>query len=182
MKPAVLVATLVTALALGAAGCGGSDEPEASATVEWADGFCTALTSWTDSLKQIGEQFTDLSNLNQGSLEDAVNDAREATDTLVDDLKDLGTPDTESGQEAKQAVDDLVSTLEGGVSEIEETAEGVSGIAELPSAISSLTTTLTAMSQALSSAVSTIESADVDGELESAFRQAPACDALTSSS
>lgn len=182
MRAAVLLTSLVAALALVTAGCGGSDEPEASATVAWADDFCGAVSSWTDSLKAIGEQFTDLSNLNQSSLEEAANDAREATDEFVGELKGLGAPDTESGQEAKETVDQLAKELEAGVGELEQTVEGIQGITGIPSAISSLTSTLTSMSQAVSEALSTLESGDAKDELESAFRQAPACDDLTAPS
>lgn len=182
MRLALFLASLVAALALVAAGCGGSDEPETSQTVEWADDFCGAVSSWTGSLQEIGERFTDLSNLNQDSLEEAANDARTATDDLVSSLKALGSPGTESGQEATDAVDDLVSELEAGVGEIEETVEGIQGITGIPGAISSLTTTLTSMTQALSTALDTLESGDARDELEEAFRQAPACDELTSSS
>jgi methyl-accepting chemotaxis protein len=182
VRPAVLLASLVAALALVAAGCGGSDEPEASATVQWADEFCGAVSTWTDSLKQIGEQFTDLSSLNQDSVEEAVNDARKATDDMLDEIRGLGTPDTESGEEAKQAVDDLATELDGGIAEIEQTVEGIQGITGIPGAISTLTTTLTSMSQAVTTAASTLTSGEVGDELKSAFEQAPACDDLTSSS
>jgi uncharacterized phage infection (PIP) family protein YhgE len=182
VRSALLLASLVVALALVAAGCGGSDEPETSQTVEWADEFCGAVSSWTESLKEIGGRFSDLSNLNQSSLEEAANDARDATDELVGELRGLGAPDTESGQEAKDAVDTLASELETGVREIEETVEGLSGVTGIPSAISSLTTTLTSMTQALSTTLDTLEGGEAKDELESAFRQAPACDDLTGSS
>lgn len=182
MRIAVLLAALVAALALVAAGCGGSDEPETSATVAWADDFCGAVSSWTDALKEIGGRFSDLSSLNRDSLEEAASDARASTEELVDALKGLGAPDTESGDEAKAAVDTLASELETGVSEIEKAVEGISGITGIPSAISSLTATLTSMTQALSTALDTLESSDAKNELESAFREAPACDEITSSS
>ena len=59
MRKAVLV--LLASLALVAAGCGGDDEPTAAPVDEWADGFCTAISTWTDELEQIRDRFDDLS-------------------------------------------------------------------------------------------------------------------------
>ena len=124
-----LIASAVAALALVAAGCGGSDEaPTASPTDEWADGFCTAITTWTDSIQSVTEQFTDLSSFSQDGLENAANDVKSATDELVTDLKGLGTPDTESGEAVKDSIDELSSTVESEVTTIEDTVQGVSGL------------------------------------------------------
>lgn len=182
VKAAALRAALVSVLALAAAGCGGSDEPEPSAAVDWADSVCTAATQWTDSLKAIGERFTDLSSLSRDGLEEAANDARAATADFVSEIEGLGAPDTESGEEAKQALDDLATELETGMAEIRETVEGVEGIGGVPGAIASIGTTLTTLSQTASSTVATLEKGDLGDELKTAFEQAPACDDLVSSS
>jgi len=42
-------------------------------------------------------------------------------DALVTDLKGLGAPDTESGQAIKSSVDELLTTLQGEVANIEST-------------------------------------------------------------
>lgn len=182
VRPAVLLALLVGALALVAAGCGGSDEPESSATVDWAESVCVAAARWTDSLQAIGERFTDLSNLSRDRLEEAASDARAATEDFVSELEGVGAPDTPSGEEAKQALDDLASELETGIAEIQEAVEGIQGLTGIPSAIASIGGTLTELSQTVSSNVTTLRSGDLGDELESAFREAPACDDLTSSS
>ncbi len=171
-----LLATAVVALALVAAGCGGSDEsPSASPTDEWADGFCTAITTWTDSLKSVTEQFASPSSLTQDGLTDAANDVKSSTDTLVDDLRGLGAPDTESGQAVKSSIDELSTTLESEVAKIESAVDGASGLTELPSAISSITTSLSAMGSAFASTLQAIESADVKRELQTALEDSPAC-------
>ena len=171
-----LLATAVVALALVAAGCGGSDESSsASPTDEWADGFCTAITTWTDSLKSVTEQFASPSSLTQDGLTDAANDVKSSTDTLVDDLRGLGAPDTESGQAVKTSIDELSTTLESEVSKIESAVDGASGLTELPSAISSITTSLSAMGSAFASTLQAIESADVKRELQTALEDSPAC-------
>ena len=183
MRQAIAIIALAASLALVAAGCGGSDESStASATTEWADGFCTAITSWTDSLQQIGEELADPSSLNQEGLDEAANDVRTSTQQLVDDLKSLGAPDTESGQEVENSIDELATTLDDELTKIEDTVEGVSGLTGVPAAIASISTALSSMGTAFSSTFETIENADVQGELEDAFEQADSCGEITDSS
>lgn len=183
MRQAVAFIALVASLALVAAGCGGSDESStASSTVEWADGLCTAITSWKDELEQIGAQFTDLSSLSQQGLDEAANDVRKANETLVDDLESLGAPDTESGQEAKNAIDGLATTVEADLSEIEDTVDGISGITGIPAAAVTISSALSSMASASSSTIQTIEDADVKGELQDAFEQADSCSDIANSS
>ena len=170
-----LLASGTAALALVAAGCGGSDESSASPTEEWADSFCSAITTWKDSLTSVTEQFSSPSSLTSEALTDAANDAKSSTDTFVDELRALGPPETESGEAVKSSIDELSNTVESEVAKIESAAEGVSGLADLPSAITSITTSISAMSSALSSTVQTAESADVDGELRTALEDTPAC-------
>lgn len=171
-----LLVSAVAALALVTAGCGGSDESSsASPTEEWASGFCTAITTWKDSLTSITEQFSNSSSLSSEALNDAANDASSATETLVDDLKALGTPDTESGEEVKNSIDDLSTTVESEVANIESAANDVSGLTDLPNAITSITTSLSAMSTAFASTLEAVQTADVDGELQTALEDAPEC-------
>lgn len=171
-----LLASTVAALALVTAGCGGSDESSStSPTEEWASGFCTAITTWKDSLTSITEQFSNSSSLSSEALNDAANDASSATETLVDDLKALGTPDTESGEEVKNSIDELSTTVEGEVANIESAANDVSGLTDLPNAITSITTSLSAMSTAFASTLEAVQTADVDGELQTALEDSPEC-------
>lgn len=177
-----LIATFVTALALVVAGCGGSSEESSSAspTDEWANGFCTAITSWTDSIQGATEQFTDPSSLSKDGLETAANDVKSSTEELVDDLKGLGAPDTESGQAVKDSVDELSSTLESEVATIDGAVQGVSGLTALPGAIATITTSLAAMGTAFSSTFQSLENADVKGELQTALEDSSACADISS--
>ena len=174
-----LVAAAVAALALAAAGCGGDESPTASATDEWADGFCTAITTWTDSLQSVTDEFSSASALSQDGLENAANDVQSSTETLVDDLRGLGRPETESGDAVESSVDELSTTLESEVANIESAAQGASGLTEIPGAITSITASLAAMSTAFSSTLQTIESADADAELRTALEDSPACADIT---
>lgn len=174
-----MLGPVVLALALAASGCGGSDD-EADPTAAWASGFCTAVTTWTDSLQDVTPQFTDTSNLSEQGLQDAADDVKDATQQLVDDLRALGAPETASGEQIRSSLDSLSTTLETEADTIESTVEGVSGLTGLPSAISTVSTSLSAMGAAFSEALQAIAEADVGGELQSALEDSPECADISS--
>ena len=181
MSTRFALSAVVAVLALVAAGCGGSNnEPTASPTDEWAAGFCSAVTTWTDELQTITSQFSDTSNLSQDGLQSTAEDARDATDTLVGDLKDLGAPDTQSGEEVKSSLDALGETLQSESSDITDTVDGISGITDIPSAVTSISTSLSAMGTAFSQTLQTIEDADAGNELQTALQDSPECADISS--
>jgi methyl-accepting chemotaxis protein len=179
MRKALSFAVLVVVLAVAAVGCGGSDSEE-DPTAAWASGFCSAVTNWTDDLQDVTSQFSDTSNLSQDGLQSAANDVRDSTEKLVDDLKGLGRPETDSGQEVQDAVDGLATTLDNETAKIEDTANGVTGITALPSAITTISTSLSAMTTAFSDTLQTIQNADVNGELQKSLEDSPDCADITS--
>ena len=79
MRRTWTAALIVVALAGVAAGCGGSSDEQTDPTAAWASGFCSAITTWTDDLQSITQQFTDTSNLSQDGLASAAEDARTST-------------------------------------------------------------------------------------------------------
>jgi methyl-accepting chemotaxis protein len=181
MRRSWIVAVLVLFMVGMAAGCGGDDESDADPTAAWASGFCSAVTDWTNEFQTVTSQFSDPANLSQDGIESAAGDLQDATDTLVTQLKDLGAPDTESGQEVKSALDSLSSTMETETSKLKDTAEGVSSIADLPSAISKGSASLAALGTAVSQTLTTIDNADVNGELKTALEDSPECADIRSS-
>ena len=178
MRAARAAATvLVAALALIAAGCGGGGD-DTSAAEQWAEELCSAVTTWTDSIQESGEGLMSSGTSSEG-LQGVVDDVKSATDTLGDDIEALGTPDTDSGAEAKDAVDDLADELRGGVEEIETAVEGVSGLGEIANALTTISGTFADMGSQLAETFQTLEELDASGELEEAFRQAESCESLT---
>ncbi len=183
MRPArtITLVALSTALAFALVGCGGGNSASTTttSTTDWANGFCTAYTTWKDSIKSIGDQLT--SSLSKEGLDTAATDTKTATQKFSDDLKALGKPDTQSGQEVKSSVDQLATTLQDDLTKIEDTANGVSGLSGIPSAATTISGTITAMGAAVTSTLQTIQNANVKGDLKTAFDQAPACKGVTSS-
>jgi hypothetical protein len=179
MLRAALVAVVVAAAVL-AAGCGKSSN-SASSPTDWADGLCSALTTWSGSVKSAANSLKG-GNVSESSLKSAAGDIKDASDTLVSDLKGLGKPDTDAGQQAKDAVDQLSSEVETDVKSMESAIGNVSGLSSAMAAASSVTATLTTMGNQINSTASKLDQADAKGELTQAFKDAPACKNLTSSS
>lgn len=182
MRRTLIAALAVVTLAVIAAGCGGGDSTsQQDPTAAWASGFCSAVTAWTNDLGDVKSQFSDPSNLSQDGLESAAEDVRTATDTLVDDLKSLGAPETDSGQEVQSSIDTLSTTLDSEVSAIEDTVQGVTGFRDLPSAITKISASLSALGTTFSETLQTIQNADVNGELQAALQDSPECADISSS-
>ena len=180
----LILACLVIAVAAVAAGCGGSDDEtttsaEVSTTAEWAEGLCSAISTWQGELSSIASQFTDPSALTEDGLQSAAEDAKDATDTFRDDLEGLGTPDTESGEEIKSSVDELSTTVETEVDSIETAVGDVSSLADVPTAVTAATASIETMSTALSSTITTIKAADAQGEIRDAIDNSPDCANVT---
>ena len=98
MKFGSALAAVVASLALVAAGCGGDDSSEASATDQWAEDFCAAITTWTNSLRESTDDLRSLSSLSSDDFEQAGEDIRTATETFrCGFLKVQGQAATEEG-------------------------------------------------------------------------------------
>jgi hypothetical protein len=179
MRTAVALAGLVVSMAVVAVGCGGDDESaSATGTAEWAEGFCGAITTWSNALEEATDDLRSLDSLSRDNFEQAADDIRAATETFGDDLRDLGAPDTESGDDARQAVDDFAETLDDDTADIESAVDDVSGITEIPAAVTDITAALSSMNAAFSSMLATIREGDAADELETALEDADACSDL----
>lgn len=173
---AVLV--LVAASALVAAGCGGDDESPTAAD-EWVQEFCTTVIAFRDDLEQIRDGLGE--SLSVASLEEAADGASMRTEDFVDELRALGAPETESGQEVENSVEALADTAEAEKDDVQDAVDGVSDVTDIPGALTAIGTSLQEMANALQRTLDAIEAEDVDGELRTAFENSTACDELTSS-
>ena len=171
-----LLALPVLFLALLAAGCGGDDDGGGgSSATDWANGLCSAITQWTESVQETSASLQG-GNLSEDSLKDAADDFKSATQEFVDEVRGLGAPDTEAGDEAKEQLDELADSVDENVKELEDAVEGGRGLA---ATVSAVTGALSAMGQQLAAAFSSLEQLDAGGELEDAFRDAESCDELS---
>jgi hypothetical protein len=170
----------LVAASLLAAGCGsGGGTTTTSAAVDWANSLCSATTTWQNTLTDTA------SSLKSGphtgaALDEAAGKVKDATRTYLDSLKNLGTPETQSGQDAKAAVDELQTQLQSGVDTMEKATTDVSGVSAALNAVSVVSATLATMGNDVKSTVTTLQQQDVKGDLQQAFTQADACAPYTS--
>lgn len=169
----VLLLAALGAAAL-ASGCGGDDETPAA--VGWADDVCSAVTTWTESVGSATESLA--SGDSESGLEAAVEDVREATRTLADDLQALDAPETESGQQARASLDALAEELRQDAETIQEAAADAEGASGTLSAVSTISGTLVTMGEQASATLDGLRQLDARGELADAFDQAESCEGL----
>ena len=172
-----LVAVVVALLAV--AGCGASRSGDATPTDEWASRFCSALTTWTQSMSSLTSAL-DSSNLSVEGLGGAVGDAAQATSTLATDLRSLGAPDTDAGVEAKDSIDRLADGIEADIEEVQTSVDDLSGITELVRALPALGRTLAGMGGRVRTTLGELQQIDTGGRLEDAITGASSCSDLTS--
>lgn len=170
----VLALVLVVAVAVLAAGCG----DDKSSPEEWANGVCSAFSDWQDSVTTAGEELRSGATT-KDDLEAAADDLEEATDEFVDDIRGLDEVDTENGQQAKEALDQLADDIDQNKEDIQETVSGASGVSEVVAAIQSIATTLSTMGRQLQSTFQELEQLDPGSELSDAFKNAEDCQALS---
>jgi len=168
-------AAAAVALFVFAAGCGSSKNAATtttSSTVDWANGVCSAVSTYQASLTAAAKSLT--GNLSKAGLQDAANQAKTATDTFVSTTKGLGKPDTDSGKQAKATLDTLSSQLDADVSAVKSASQ--SG---LLTGISTASATLVTAQKQITTAFDQLKGLDPKGELGDAFSQASSCSSLT---
>jgi hypothetical protein len=171
-----LLVALVAALALVAAGCGGDDEA-ASSTDEWAEELCTSVRDWQDELDRIGDDLGDAS-LSRDSLEEAADEAETATDEFIERLRDLGAPETESGNAVEEEVEELADIVEEEREAIRESVDDIDGLGGVAEALGTIGASIAEMGTAAEQTLRSIDEADASGEVETALDNAESCDEL----
>ena len=96
---------------LTVSGCGGEDSV---AVDDYANDLCTALTGWTETLRdrqaelQEGGEPGTTPQEDRAALQSFVDGAVEASDTLVDEVEAAGVPDIDNGDEVADAFREAV--------------------------------------------------------------------------
>jgi hypothetical protein len=182
MRTGLLSCAAVAVLVLLTAACGGGGERTTTAAggtspAEWANGVCSSVTTWKQSLESIKD--TVASQPSPSQLRRAGRKVERATETLARSLKELGTPETAQGEAAKKSLDTLATSLQNGMNKLEQTlGSSPSGVAGTLAQISALTATLSSMAHALELAGGNLKDLAPGDELEQAFHQASACKSL----
>ena len=125
---------LIAVLALTISACGDDDDGGGGSVAvgDYASDICTAFTDWTQAIQdrqtelQEGLQPGASPQAGKDALQGFLDDAVAASDTLVEDVDGAGTPDTENGEEAADA---LQGAAEGARDKLADAQENV---ADLP--------------------------------------------------
>jgi hypothetical protein len=168
------LATLLTVVALAATACG-SDKSSSSSSdtsaADWANGVCTAVTTYTQSVTDAATSLK--GNVSKDGIDEATKQIQSATETFEDDVKGLGKPETNAGDQAKTTLDTLSDQLSTDLDKAKSaTDQGfVQGLSTVTAALA------TAQTQ-LKTAFDQLQSLDAKGELSDAFNSATSCASL----
>jgi uncharacterized protein YoxC len=178
-RPRSIAVCCVVLMVVGlvASGCGSKKQP--ISTADFANGVCSAISTWTGSVKSAADSLKG-GNVSKSSLQSAAKEVESATATLESDLKSLGEPGTQAGQQAKSLTDQLSSDLKTGINSIKSAVSGASGASGIASAAATVAATLTTMSNQVTSTVNSLK--QLGGQVKTAFEQSTACQKLSSSS
>ena len=178
-----VAAIVIAAVAMRLSDDDGSGNPSAT---EWADSVCSSLATWKSSIESLAD--VGGGTLTAETLQQKIDDGQAATKTLVDDLKALGPPDLQAGEQAKQQLSDDVdqisstfATLQKGAQQATKAGSPAAFVQELAKLGPQFQTLLDATSKTLQD----LENADVaeqdKAELQAAFAGAQSCQSLQSS-
>jgi signal transduction histidine kinase len=165
---------LVVSALLALAGCGGDDD-EGSAD-DWATSVCTNLSEWITDVDSAAQSLTEEGlGSDADDVRAAFDEASNATDELADDLEQLGAPETENGQQAKEELDDLREGLREQIETIERALDEDRPPLDLAATVAAAVSTAT---NQLKQTFQNLEGLDPGGELEDAFMSSDECDSL----
>jgi hypothetical protein len=171
----LLAASLLLALVL-AAGCGGEDESSSEA---WTNDFCSAAADWRSSLEDIVGQFQSPSDLDADSIQGAVDDGLEATESFVDEVDSLGPPETEAREEAAGILDSMTSSIRTTADDLRSTFEGADSLQDLVARAGEAASQLGQLQQELQNGLDELENLD-SGELRDELDSNEDCQAARS--
>jgi hypothetical protein len=180
---AVIAAGAIVAVVVLGSNDDSGGKPSASA---WADSVCTSIDDWRTSLTSLAD--VSGGTLSRDTLRQRLDDANTATQTLVNDLQDLGAPDLESGDRLKARLDTDADTLRSNYDTLQAKAQEaldagsgtsfLSALAALATPFQNLVNQISATLQDLRTADDV--SADARAELQQAFDDSEACKKLRS--
>jgi hypothetical protein len=173
--------SLIAALSLGcllalAAGCG----EEESGAGAWAGDVCSSVQEWRENLTSLVVD-AQTEGLSRETVMTAVEGGVEATQRLRDQLRDLGPPDTEAGDEIETELDALADSVVESVEDARAQAEELPEDQSVPELLESLTSIGASLQSVVADAEATfaeLQELEPGRELEEAFESSEECQDL----
>jgi hypothetical protein len=189
----VLVAVGIVAVLLVTVAIGGRDKTgETVPTGEWAHSVCGSVAVWRGEMEAIVEEIRTPASVGalgveepqsqtpqgrRGFVRDGLEQAVQATDTLVEAIDNAGVPDTPAGSEASDRVSEWASDSQDALEEAQDSLDDEADTLE--EAVRQIVGAAGSLGSVLTSGVRTIaEVATVDPQLATALRDASTCQQL----
>jgi hypothetical protein len=170
---AVGSAGLLVGVVLALAGCGGDDS---SASENYADGVCLSLSTWVTDVQETVQSLTDAGlATSREDLQASWDETKDATETLVNDLEQLGPPETEDGEQVKSELDALGTELTQQIDAIEQALDSGGGVTAIAAEVSAA---ISAAANAVETTYQDLQRLDPAGELREAFEDSDDCNEL----
>lgn len=155
-------------------------------TAEWADSVCTDISTWQSSITSLADVS---GGLTKDSLQQKLDDAKSATDTLVSELKDLGKPDLAAGDQLQQQLDSSADQLQASYESLQSQAQDALS-ADTPAAflqaLGKLAPQFGQLLDEIQTTVKNLRNSNAAGsaktELQQAFDDSASCQSLRSGS
>jgi septal ring factor EnvC (AmiA/AmiB activator) len=173
LAPLVVLSAI---LAFVAVGCGGP-----SAEEKWAGTVCSDIGDWQDQIqKSVSDIREEIQSPKPGTLaaiDAEVEEAADATRQLVSNLRALGAPETESGDQAKQQVDALATQLDATVTQAKQTVDSLPQNADVSQIAQTFAPLLPSLQSLAVKVSSTLASVQASGsKLKEGFEKADSCE------
>jgi methyl-accepting chemotaxis protein len=165
--------TLLVLLALSLTACGDDDQ---SASDEYANGVCSSLSTWVTDVQETVQSVTERGlAVSRADIQAALEETRDATGGLVNDLEELDPPETQDGEEARSELDELATQLREQVDVIEQALESGGSVTEIAATVSAAVSTA---ANGVNTTVRNLQELDPAGELQDAFENSDDCESL----
>jgi methyl-accepting chemotaxis protein len=165
--------TLLVLLALSLTACGDDDQ---TASDEYANGVCSSLSTWVTDVQETVQSVTERGlAVSRADIQAALEETRDATGGLVNDLEELDPPETQDGEEARSELDELATQLREQVDVIEQALESGGSVTEIAATVSAAVSTA---ANGVNTTVRNLQELDPAGELQDAFENSDDCESL----
>jgi hypothetical protein len=178
-------------LPLSIAGCASSSSSTPSAsdtttggqasTEAWAGHVCSAIGHWNTSVSSARSTLSDTQNLSADKLHHALDQISTSTQTLVTDLRQLGPPDIQASDQAKQDLAALGHQIDQQQQKIDQAKNNTSSLHEALTAASTVTAAWAQMLSDAQATLAKLEGLNGGAELRDAFQSSPSCQDLQAS-